>query len=118
MEIKKIIVQNSNEKRIDAYIPEIDENYSRTTIQRLIEEGKITVNNKSIKPSYKVQNGDIIEIMQEPAKDIELKAQNIPLDVIYEDKDIIVVNKPKGMVVHPANGNPDGTLVNALMGRN
>ena len=115
MEIKTIIVQNSNGKRIDAYIPEVDKNYSRTAIQRLIEENKITVNSKPIKSSYKVQEGDKIELQQEPAKDIQLKAQNIPVEVIYEDNDIIVINKPKGMVVHPANGNPDGTLVNALM---
>ena len=62
-----------------------------------------------------LQNGDKIEIEEEPAKEIELKAQDIPLEILYEDDDIIVVNKPKGMVVHPANGNPDGTLVNAVM---
>ena len=115
MEIKTIIVQNSELKRIDAYIPMVDENYSRSTIQRLIEEEKITVNSKKVKPSYKVQDGDKIEIQEEPAKDIELKAQDIPVEIIYEDNDIIVINKPKGMVVHPANGNPDGTLVNAVM---
>ena len=115
MEIKNIIVENGEQKRIDAYIPVVDENYSRTAIQRLIDEEKITVNGKKIKPSYKVQEGDKIEIQEEPAKDIELKAQDIPVEVIYEDSDIIVINKPKGMVVHPANGNPDGTLVNAVM---
>jgi len=115
MEVKTIIAENSNQKRIDAYIPIADENYSRTAIQRLIEEDKITVNGKKVKPSYKVQNGDKIEIQEEPARDIELKAQDIPVEIIYEDKDIIVINKPKGMVVHPANGNPDGTLVNAVM---
>ena len=84
-------------------------------IQRLINDGKIIVNGKKIKASYKVQNGDKIKIEEEKPKEIELKAQNIPLEVLYEDNDIIVVNKPKGMVVHPANGNPDGTLVNAIM---
>ena len=73
------------------------------------------VNGKKEKASYKVQNGDKIEIEEEPAKEIELKAQDIPVEILYEDDDIIVVNKPKGMVVHPANGNPDGTLVNAIM---
>ena len=115
MEIKTVIAQNSEQKRIDAYIPMVDENYSRTAIQRLIEEEKILVNGKKVKPSYKVQDGDEIEIQEEPAKDIELKAQDIPVEIIYEDNDIIVINKPKGMVVHPANGNPDGTLVNAVM---
>ena len=111
---KELIVENEESKRIDAYISENTE-YSRTAVQRLIEEEKITVNGKKEKASYKVQNGDKIEIEEEPAKEIELKAQDIPVEILYEDNDIIVVNKPKGMVVHPANGNPDGTLVNAIM---
>ena len=111
---KELIVESEEQKRIDAYISENTE-YSRTAVQRLIEEEKITVNGKKEKASYKVQNGDKIEIEEEPAKEIELKAQDIPLEILYEDDDIIVVNKPKGMVVHPANGNPDGTLVNAVM---
>ena len=111
---KELIVENEESKRIDAYISENTE-YSRTAVQRLIEENKIIVNGKKEKASYKVQNGDKIEIEEEPAKEIELKAQDIPLEILYEDNDIIVVNKPKGMVVHPANGNPDGTLVNAIM---
>ena len=111
---KELIVENEESKRIDAYISENTE-YSRTAAQRLIEENKIIVNAKKEKASYKVQNGDKIEIEEEPAKEIELKAQDIPLEILYEDNDIIVVNKPKGMVVHPANGNPDGTLVNAIM---
>lgn len=111
---KELIVENEEPKRIDAYVSENTE-YSRTAVQRLIEEEKITVNGKKEKASYKVQNGDIIEIEEEPAREIKLKAQDIPLQILYEDKDIIVVNKPKGMVVHPANGNPDGTLVNAIM---
>ena len=111
---KELIVENEESKRIDAYISENTE-YSRTAAQRLIEENKIIVNGKKEKASYKVQNGDKIEIEEEPAKEIEIKAQDIPLEILYEDNDIIVVNKPKGMVVHPANGNPDGTLVNAIM---
>ena len=111
---KELIVEIEGTKRIDAYISENTE-LSRTAVQRLIEEDKITINGNKEKPSYKVQKGDIIEIEEENAKEIELKAQEIPLEVLYEDNDIIVVNKPKGMVVHPANGNPDGTLVNAIM---
>lgn len=111
---KEIVVESEEQKRIDAFISEKTE-YSRTAVQRLIEENRITVNEKKEKASYKVQKGDIIEIEEEPAKEIELKAQDIPLQILYEDSDIIVVNKPKGMVVHPANGNPDGTLVNAIM---
>ena len=111
----KIKVNTNSGTRIDAYISKMDEKYSRTAIQRLIEEEKIKVNGKKIKASYKVQEGDEIEIQEEEPKEINLKAQNIPLEVIYEDNDIIAINKPKGMVVHPANGNPDGTLVNAVM---
>ena len=102
-------------KRIDAYLSERMDDLSRVAIQRLVSNGKILVNGKKVKTSYKVQTGDKIQIEEEKPVEISLKAENIPLDVIYEDADIIVINKPKGMVVHPANGNPDGTLVNAVM---
>ena len=107
-------VENEN-KRIDAYLSEKLEDTSRVAIQRLITNGKVLVNGKIIKPSYKMQAGDKIEVEEEIPVEVSLKAQEIPLDIIYEDNDIIIVNKPKGMVVHPANGNPDGTLVNAIM---
>lgn len=110
---KEIIVKEAN-KRIDAYISSAEE-YSREMIQKLIKNQKITVNGNIVKPSYKVQLGDNIELEIEKPKEIKLEAQNIPLQVLYEDNDIIAVNKPKGMVVHPANGNPDKTLVNAIM---
>lgn len=110
----KYIVEESG-KRLDAYITSIDSEITRTAAQRLIEQGNILVNGEKKKTAYKVSNGDIVTIEKEKPKEIELKAQNIPIDIIYEDDDIIVVNKPKGMVVHPANGNPDGTLVNAIM---
>ncbi len=113
--MKKIIVnQNDIGRRIDSYIAANTE-LSRTNIQRLIEEGKVLVNLRNTKVSYKVQENDEITIEEEKPKETSLKAQNIPIEVLYEDNDIIVVNKPKGMVVHPANGNPDGTLVNAVM---
>ena len=111
---KELIVNGNKTMRIDTYLSENTE-YSRTAIQRLIDNDKISVNGKKEKTSYKVKQGDIIEIEEEPAKEIDLKAQDIPLEILYQDNDIIVVNKPKGMVVHPANGNPDGTLVNAIM---
>lgn len=101
-------------KRIDAFLA-INTEYSRTNIQRLIENEKVIVNGKKVKTSYKVQLNDEINIEEEEPKETELKAQNIPLEILYEDNDIIVVNKTKGMVVHPANGNPDGTLVNAIL---
>ena len=102
-------------KRIDAYLSEGMDDLSRVAIQRLVSNGKILVNGKKVKTSYKVQTGDKIQIEEEKPVENSLKAENIPLDVIYEDADIIVINKLKGMVVHPANGNPDGTLVNAVM---
>ena len=114
--MKRIVVNEIDSgKRIDAFISNIDKEYSRTTIQRLIDEENITVNEKKTKSSYKVQCGDVIDIKEIEAKEIELEAEDIPVDIIYEDNDIIVLNKPKGMVVHPANGNPNGTLVNAVM---
>ena len=112
--MKYFEVENDN-KRIDAYLSEKLEDTSRVTIQRLIANAKVLVNGKTVKASYKVQVGDTIQVEEEIPVEISLKAQNIPVDIIYEDQDIIVVNKPKGMVVHPANGNPDGTLVNAIM---
>ncbi len=114
--MKQYIVNSSDVgKRIDAYVSSVNNEISRTAVQRLIEEENILVNKKPTKASYKVQENDLIEINENKPKDIELKAQNIPLEVIYEDDDIIVVNKPKGLVVHPAIGNVDGTLVNAIM---
>ena len=116
MNIKKIKIQEAQSgKRIDGLIPLIEKDLSRTAVQRLIKEENIKVNGTRTKDAYKVQIGDEIEIKIPDAKKIDLKAQDIPLDIIYEDKDILVVNKPKGMVVHPANGNLDGTLVNAVM---
>ena len=102
-------------KRIDSFIPIVQKDISRSMVQKLIEQNDIKVNGKKTKHSYKLKLNDEIEIIIPKAKEIDLKAQDIPLDVIYEDNDIIVINKTKGMVVHPANGNPDGTLVNAVM---
>ena len=114
---KVVVEENTQKKRIDSYIVDKNINLSRTAIKRLLDEGKILVNGKKQKPSYKPEVGDIITIEIMKPKEVELKPQDIPIDVIYEDKDIIVVNKPKGMVVHPANGNPDGTLVNAILAK-
>ncbi len=110
-----IVSQEEKGKRLDAYIPSVDLDITRTSAQRLIEDGNILVNGKNVKVSYKIQENDKISVEIPEPKQIELKAQNIPIEIVYEDSDIIVVNKPKGMVVHPANGNPDGTLVNAIM---
>lgn len=109
------VKKGEENNRIDSYLAKQKEELSRVAVQRLIEEEKILVNGKKTKASYKIQEDDEITIEKEESKEIELKAQDIPVEIIYEDSDIIVVNKPKGMVVHPANGNPDGTLVNAIM---
>ena len=114
--MKKIIVDQDDNVRLDTYIASKNEDLSRATIQRLLEENNIIVNGiNNKKSSYKVKLGDEIEINIPEAKETKLEAQDIPIEIIYEDNDIIVVNKPKGLVVHPANGNPDGTLVNAIM---
>lgn len=114
--MNKLIVDNENAgTRLDAYIASKIDSISRTNVKRLIEEEHITVNGKSSKVSYKVQLNDEIDIEIPEAKELDIKAEDIPIDVVYEDSDIIVVNKPKGLVVHPANGNWDGTLVNAVM---
>ena len=110
-----IVKQEDQGKRLDTYISNQNNDLTRTAVQRLIEQEKILVNGKKRKVAYKVTEGDMVIIEETEAQMIELKAQEIPIDIIYEDIDIIVVNKPKGMVVHPANGNPDGTLVNAIM---
>ena len=114
--MQKIKVEETG-KRIDTFLTsKIDA--SRVTVQRLIEEEKILVNGKKTKNSYKVNQGDVITIEElEPKEDTYLKPQKMDLDVIYEDDDIIIVNKEKGIVVHPGNGNPDGTLANAILER-
>lgn len=118
MSEKKLTIQKIHEgNRIDKVLGEIYKEYTRNTIQRLIDENKIFVNGKNTKASYKVHVGDVIDIEEENPVETRLKEENIPLDVLYEDEDIIVVNKEKGMVVHPGNGNPDGTLVNAILAK-
>lgn len=100
--------------RLDAYCAQVSE-LSRSAAARLIEEGAVSVNGRVEAKKYTVREGDIIEILLPEVKECEAVAENIPLDVVYEDDDIIVINKPKGMVVHPAPGNYSGTLVNALL---
>lgn len=105
--MEKYIVKKENEGiRIDAYLAKENENLSRVAIQRLIKEEKILVNNKKTKSSYKVSENDIITLEEEQPEEVEIKAQDIPIDILYEDDDIIVINKPKGMVVHPGNRKP------------
>lgn len=113
MEKLKVLKEEKNQ-RIDAFVCS-KKDISRVTVQRLIKEKKILVNHLETKASYKVKENDEISVEEDKPKEIEIKAQKIPISILYEDNDIIVVNKPKGMVVHPANGNLDGTLVNAIM---
>lgn len=111
----KIVTENG---RLDKVVSGLEKNSSRMAIQRMIENGNILVNNEKKKTSYKVEQGDIITVDEIKPEEIELKEQpEIPLDIIYEDNDIIIINKQKGLVVHPGNGNKDGTLVNAIMAR-
>ena len=102
-------------ERIDKYINEQIPDLSRSYVQQLIKNGDVLVNHKNCKPNYKLKNLDIIDISYEDAKELDVIAEDIPLDIIYEDNSIIIVNKPKDMVVHPAAGHNTGTLVNALL---
>ena len=101
--------------RIDKFLSEQCEELSRSYIQKLLKSGEVFVGQKSVKPSYKVTEGDMISFEVPEAVELEVLPENIPLDIVYEDHDVILVNKPKGMVVHPAAGHYTGTLVNALM---
>lgn len=102
-------------ERIDKIICSAVENMSRSAVQKIIDDGNVSVGGTIITKNYKVRPGDLISFVIPKAKELEVKAENIALDVRYEDSDLLVVNKPKGMVVHPAAGNYDGTLVNALL---
>lgn len=101
--------------RIDKYLAKQLERVSRSKIQNLITKGQILVNNEKIKSNYKIEAGDEITVVIPEPKPVNVSAQDIPIDIIYEDKDIVLVNKAQGMVVHPGAGNKDGTLVNALL---
>ena len=102
-------------QRLDAFVAAACEGVSRSAAARLLEGGFITVNGKAATKSTRIANGDSISVELPEAEETEVAAQDIPLDVVYEDDDVIVVNKPAGLVVHPAPGHPDGTLVNALL---
>lgn len=101
--------------RIDAYITSVLPDFSRNTVTKLITDGFVQVNGLVVKKNYKVNLGDSISVTVPPPTDLDVVAENLPLDIVYEDDCLLVVNKPKGMVVHPAAGNWNGTLVNALL---
>ena len=101
--------------RIDRYLSEMNKELSRSYIQKLLKEQKITVNGSAVKANYKVQEGDEISVAVPDIKEPDILPEDIPLDILYEDDDVLIVNKPKGMVVHPSAGHTSGTLVNAVM---
>lgn len=117
MENKYIIDECNSGKRIDLVVSELEEKISRSLAQTLIKDGKILLDGKSVKTSQKVQLGQELLIPTQIDETTEIKPEDIDLDIIYEDEDIIVINKPKDMVVHPAVGNKSGTVVNAVLGR-
>ena len=101
-------------QRLDAFLA-MEEDLTRSAAQKLIESGFVTVNGASAKKNTRLEPGDLVVLERPDPVEIDVKPENIPLDVVYEDADVIVVNKPVGLVVHPAPGHPDGTLVNALL---
>ena len=109
-----IIGENDLKKRLDLYVSET-ENVTRSNAQNLIDNGFVFVNGKAESKNYRLRLGDEVFIDTPEPKELEVLPENIPLNIVYEDSDIIVINKPSGMVVHPANGNESGTLVNALL---
>ena len=107
--------EGTNGQRIDKLISDFSGNLTRSAVQKILGEGAVTVAGKPVSKNYKVKTGDKISVVIPKAKPLDVLPQEIPLDIRYEDDDLLVVNKPKGMVVHPAAGNYDGTLVNALL---
>lgn len=116
--MKELIIEVNAEnegERIDKFLSVLVSSASRTSIQKSIENGYVFVNGKNVNKKYKVQIGDEVKICEQELKVLDAKPENIPLDIVFEDEHLLVVNKPRGMVVHPAPGNYEGTLVNALL---
>lgn len=111
----RLVVKEGMTGRIDKQLGHHFSQYSRSQIQKWIGDGNVKVNGHPVKPKYKLTVGDEVIIAPEKPQKIDLEPENIPLDIVYEDDDVVVVNKPQGMVVHPAPGHPDHTLVNALL---
>ena len=106
---------DANNMRIDRFISERMSDTSRSYIQKLIKDERVTVDSKVVKSNYKVKEGERVEIVLPEPVSLDIEAENIPLDILYEDSDVLLVNKPKDMVVHPSAGHVTGTLVNALL---
>ena len=111
---KFVVDQSQANNRLDKVLSEFLSDVSRTKIKSYLDEGLILVNNKVEKASYKVSENDEILVNDLPKEETDLEAQEIPLDIVYEDDDLMVINKPKGLVVHPGAGNKSGTLANGL----
>jgi 23S rRNA pseudouridine1911/1915/1917 synthase len=107
--------ESAEGERIDKAVTSLDDDWSRSAVQAWIKEGRVTVNGRTVKANYRLEAGDEVIVSVPPVEELAVEPEPIPLDVRYEDEDVIVVNKPRGMVVHPAPGNTSGTLVNALL---
>lgn len=115
MENKIIVTSENVGERLDKFLTLIIENKSRSHINKMIENNLVFVNGKIEKNSYKIKLNDEITFSELPVEEMDIKGEDIELDVVYEDEDILIINKPQGMVVHPANGHYSGTLVNAIL---
>lgn len=114
--VEEILIDaQTSGKRLDAFLADAVEMLTRSRVQKLIADGNVMVSGKVVKANYKLREGDAVSIDIPEAKEVEIEAEDIPLDIVFEDEFMLVVNKPQGMVVHPAAGNYNGTLVNALM---
>ena len=110
-----LATETDTNSRIDKFLSEQEEGISRSYIQKLIKDGKVLVNNKSVKSNYRIVAGDEVVLYVPEPEELDIQAENIPLDILYEDDDVILINKGKDMVVHPAPGHYSGTIVNALL---
>jgi len=113
--VSTVVSPDQDGVRVDVFVSDAEESLTRSAAQNLLKEGLVSVNGTPVGKSYKVKVGDTVSWTVPDPEPLEAVPQDIPLDIVYEDDDLLVVNKPRGMVVHPAPGNPDGTLVNALL---
>lgn len=109
------VYEEKETQRLDKFLSFENEDWSRSAIQQWIKDGHVTVNGNHVKANYKVQENDQIKVEVPAPKELNIEAEEMPLDIVYEDEDVVVVNKPRGLVVHPAPGNYSGTLVNGLL---
>ncbi len=114
-EFQRVVAEKMRGRRLDQYLLISGIGLSRNKVVKLIKEGKVLVNDRVVKPAYRVKGGDRVKAWYELEKELEIIPEDIPLNIVYEDEEVIVIDKPKGMVVHPARGHKSGTLVNALL---